>query len=164
MLELTYKLFNFNEEDKSTHKKVIRESFEKLLNSQSFKQKLKNRFLVGAISHEIRDRFNDPDYRTPSVNSHFDYLAKEHRIANVMTDIWINDADDVLVKLLVPDFDDGIDVQRLFGIGSNLGISMSIYTDPDTSRGFRIIDFAGCDFTSDPRMDTPLLDKKVVKK
>jgi len=154
MLQLTYKLFDFNTPDKARGNKVNRESFERYIESPKFKESLNNRILFGDLSHGVRDDFKN--LGKSSIGTHADLILKNGGPANIMTDLRI-EGDDVVCDLLVPDNDKGRSIQMLRGLGSNIQVSMSIYSNISGGQ-YHTTAMSGVDFTTQPAFDTEVLN------
>jgi len=155
MTILRYKILNFNDKDSSRQLSFNKDVFSSVIDSTEFKGRIKSKQVFGTFSHESRDRYLTE--RTKSVGSMEDFLLSKGLVANIITKIDIID-DDVIVDMLLPDFQQGKQAKAYYEIEGELQVSMSVMAKIVNGE-YHLQRFNGVDFTTDPAFATELLNK-----
>lgn len=157
MIRATYMACDFTKPDCNEHRCFDEATFKTYLASNEFQKKLNGRLLVGAISHEARDKFikYKQDNMSPSVGNQSDYLLSNGLGANIITKAWIENHKLFLTIETLP-YGRGLELEALYKLGMNMQVSMSTELDIMDGKYF-IVNLFGLDCTVAPAFETELI-------
>lgn len=124
--------------------------------SQEFQNRLKKGQVRGTLTHLRRPGFNNDEINTQGL-TYEDYTLANDKIANICKDLYIDDQNNIIVTLIIPDTEQGKEVQAMMEAGSEFGLSICSLTPNDTtfssSRVWYPCKVMGFDFTDTPCYD-----------
>lgn len=149
---LTVVLTDFN--DLSSHDGIPfnKEVVHAYINSPEYNNLLKNRHLLGLLTH---------GGRTEVVNEipEVDYILKHKDFCNVITNTWI-EGDKWLADVQLVETEASDRLQKALEAGINCGVSIVVDIDQSLENGYLIRRLYGVDFTLDPAFESAKIISK----
>lgn len=149
----TMELVDFDSTDSNEGLRFHKPTFMKVIESDYFKDQLRRKMLIGGMSHRCRDeflRYSEEHYC--SVGNHADFLVDKGLACNVLIKVW-EENNKFYGKLLTLPTEKGEEFDKLYELGLDFKVSMSVGVDQDDK--FYYLDrILGVDFTFGPAFKT----------
>lgn len=142
-------LFHVGERGKTSNKAINFDSFVQVINSPVIKERLEDGKLLGLLTHDGRSRARSNEI------PHHDAVMRDPDLCNILRQITVKD-NTVYGYMDLTDTDAATRFRNLMKMGCKIGVSIS--TDLIEENEFIIKELYGCDFTTRPEFDTPIIE------